>query len=77
VGNPEEKRPLRGRRRRREDNITVVSHGKNWGMEVIDVAYDQDKCWALVHVVMTFVFHKMQGIYCLRNDWLFNNDFSI
>jgi hypothetical protein len=53
VGNPEEKIPLGGPRRRWEDNIKMDLREIGWGgMDWIDLAQDEDQWRALVNTVM-------------------------
>jgi len=43
-------------------------------MEWIDLAQDKAKCWDLVNVVKSFVFHKIRGILHKRKDKLLKKD---
>jgi hypothetical protein len=53
VGKPEGKRPLRGQRRRWEDNIKMGLSEIEWGgMDWIDLAQDRDQWMALVNTVV-------------------------
>ena len=60
---PERKTPLGRPRRRWEDNIKMDLQEVGCGdMDWIELAQDTDSWRALVNAVMTFGFHKMQGI---------------
>jgi hypothetical protein len=53
VGNPEGKRPLRGKRPRRVDNINMDLREIGWEVgDWIDLAKDRDQWRALVRAVM-------------------------
>ena len=53
VGKPEGKRPLGRHRRTWEDNIKMDLHEVGCGgMDLIKLAQDRDRWWALVNVVM-------------------------
>jgi hypothetical protein len=56
VGKPEEKRPLQRARLRWEDNINVDLQEVGWGVEWICLAWDGDRWWALVNMVMVLLF---------------------
>ena len=63
------KEPLGRPRPRWEDNIKMdLQEVECGGMDWIEIAQDRDKWRALVNVVRTFGFHKMQGI-----SWLAEN----
>ena len=52
---PEGKRPLGKPSIRWEDNIKMDLQGVGWGvMDLIEVAQDSDRWWALVSTVMDF-----------------------
>jgi hypothetical protein len=63
VGKPDRKRPLRRPRCTWEDNIKIdlwkIGLG---GVSWIHLAQDNNQWQALVNTVMTFRFHKRQGI---------------
>jgi hypothetical protein len=53
VGKQEGKRPLRGPRRRRVNNVKMYIRELGWdGMDWIDLAQDRDQWRALVNTVM-------------------------
>jgi hypothetical protein len=52
MGRPEGKRPLGRPRHRWEDNFKMDVQEVGWGgMDLIDLAYDRDRWWALVKAV--------------------------
>jgi hypothetical protein len=63
VRKPEGKRPMRRPRHRWEDNIKMDLQEVGCGsMDWIELAQDRDRWQELVNTVITFGFHKMQGI---------------
>jgi hypothetical protein len=57
VGKPEEKRPLGRPRHRWEDNIRKdLQEVGCGGMDLIELARDRDRRWALVNAVMNLWF---------------------
>jgi hypothetical protein len=55
VGKPGGKRPLGRPKRRWDDNIKMdLQEVGCWGMDLIELAQDMDRCWALVDAVMNF-----------------------
>ena len=63
MGKPEGKRPVGRPRRRWEDNIKMGLQevGGSCG-DWMELAQDRDRWRALVSTVMSFGFHKIQGI---------------
>jgi hypothetical protein len=50
-----------------EDFIKMDLQEIRWkGVDWIDLAQDRDRWWAVVIVVLTFVFHRMWGIFLMR-----------
>ena len=63
VGKPEGKRPLGRPRRRWEDNIKLDLQEVGGGCEDwMELAWDRDRWWALVSMVMNLRVPKMWGI---------------
>jgi hypothetical protein len=52
VGRPERRRPLRGPRRRWDDNIKMDLQEVGWGMDWIELAQGRDRWRAFVNAVM-------------------------
>jgi len=71
VGKHEGKKSLGRPRHRWKDNIKLDLQEVGCGdTDWIKLAEDSDRWRAIVNAIITFVFHKMQGISQLAENWL-------